>query len=790
VIASYSLEYWRASHAVVGMAITRIVHEIDASMVMSINKEEPELVGILNKGIAAITKDELEPMYRRWFGPDYSDRVAAVRVRLNADERAWLVDHPVLRVGVDPRWAPVEFTDEAGVAKGMSLAYLERLGKMLGVRFEARPGLSWTTALSGLREREVDVLPAIAATPSLKQHMRFTESYLSLPAAIFSAADVAYLGGPEALKGKTVAVVRDDAVESWLRGNWPDLQLLSASDTYEALRSVAQGRAFAFIGNLVTTSYYIGESGPAQIRVAGETDFVYHLGMGVRGDWPILAGILQKGLDAIPANERDAIYREWISIRYQHRVDYSLLWYVLAAAALILLIFVYWNRRLAAEVGRRRRAEAAYREAKEAAEQANRAKSIFLANMSHELRTPLNAVLGFASLLHTTNLEDAKRGSYLEGLSTAGKSLLQLIDDLLELSKAVAGKLELHTKPVDLRAMVRELELMFGRPATAKGLQLIMAVADEVPQAVLLDEVRLRQILVNLIGNAVKFTDAGHVEVRIRGDAVAEGVFQLTLTVADTGNGIAPDQQEKIFEIYSHPAYPGMADNGGAGLGLSISRRLARLMGGDIRLDSAPARGSTFALTLPHVKAAERAALALQVHPVPDTALAFAPARILVADGDASNRRLLVGYIAPYGFDSVEAEDGEQVLQEVRNRVPALILMDSAMPVLNGLEATRVLKADPATAHIPVIAITAAVTKEAEQEIRSVCDAYLEKPVSRPELVSTLARYLPCSRELPGVPAAPTPPPRRSLAQPGKKWWLRLVQHTRTPGGLRRRPFH
>jgi len=337
-IASYSLEYWRASSGAMGIVPTRIVRETESRMVMTIRKDRAELVGILNKGLAAITPEEVEPLYRRWFGADYLAKTSVFGATFSADERAWLAANPVVRVGIDPQWAPIEFVDADGVPRGMSVAYLERLGRMLGTRFEIVPGLSWTEALRRIGARELDLLPAIASTPERLGTMRFTAPYLSFPAAIFSAADVAYLGGPESLKGRKVAAVRDEAVVAWLLAEWPDIELVTAQDTREALNMVARGDAFAFVGNLVTTSYYIGQSGLTQIKVAGETPFVYRLGMGVRGDWPILAGILQKGIDAIPAHERDAMYRDWISIRYQHGVDYSLLWRVVAAAAVLLLL--------------------------------------------------------------------------------------------------------------------------------------------------------------------------------------------------------------------------------------------------------------------------------------------------------------------------------------------------------------------------------------------------------------------------------------------------------------------
>ena len=749
---SYGLEYWRVSHGVLGFAPLRMLPESQTNLVMSIRKDWPELVAILNKGLAAITREEMAELYRRWFGQDYLSRIAP-QVTLTAEEQAWLAEHPVLRVGIDAHWAPMEFVDKTDKPQGISVAYLQRLEKLLGVRIEFAPALTWAEAKQRFDDGRLDLLPAVAITPDRQRSIHFTEPYLSLPAAIFSAAEVAYLGGLSALEGKIVAVVRDEATQDWLRKDWPQLALLPVANTQEALRKVAEGEAFAFVGNLVTTSYYIGQSGLTQIRVAGETPYTYQLGMGVRQDGPILASILQKGLDAIPKSERDAIYHEWISIQYQHHVDYGTLWTVLTLAALALFVIVYWNRRLAHEVNHRRQAEAALTQARDQAEAANRAKSAFLANVSHELRTPLTAVLGFSSLLRGKTLSEKNQG-YLEAIHAAGKSLSQLIDDILDLSRIEADKMELRTQPVEPHALLRDLQLMFGQPAAAKGLDLRVAVGEEVPAAFLGDEIRLRQILVNLIGNAIKFTEAGHVEVRATGEE-APGTFHLRIAVADTGPGIPPDQQEEIFKLFTQRRGQDPARYGGAGLGLGICRRLAALMGGEIHLASTPGQGSTFSLVVPALTVVNPAPVSEE----PATAvenLSFAPARILVADDHAANRRLLVEYLSPYGFEWIEAEDGAQALAQARHYRPALILMDIAMPVLDGLEATRRLKADPATAGIPVIAVTASVTPEQEAEVRTLCEAYLRKPVSQPMLMATLRRFLPSTVHTPHL--GPPPP--------------------------------
>ncbi len=532
VVASYALEYWRASNGVLGFAPRRMLPESPARLGISVRKDWPELVGILNKGLAAITPEEAAALNRRWFGRAALPTSEPPETALSAEERGWIAAHPVVRVGIDPAWAPVEFRDEQGLPQGISVAYLQALERQLGLRFEVVQTGSWSETLGQLEAGTLHLLPAVAVTPERQARFHLTEPYAAFPAVIFRAADVAYLGGITALAGETVAVIAEESVHEWLRDQHPEIRLLPVADTPAALRAVAGGAAFAFVGNLATTSYYIGAAGLTQIKVLGETSFVYRLGMAVPRDQPVLAGLIQKGLDAIPKHRRDAIYHDWVSIRYSHGTDLGLLWRVIAGAALLLAISGWWTLRLNREVARRRRAEAALREAKEAAEQANRAKSAFLANISHELRTPLSLVLGFASLLQGTRLPARERG-WIEAIGTAGRSLAHLIEDLLDLSRIESGRVELDPGAVDLRALLRELAALFGERATEKGLTLRVRIDDGLPAALVLDEARVRQILVNLVGNAVKFTATGGGRARRRG----RGDRDRPLALAPVGRG-------------------------------------------------------------------------------------------------------------------------------------------------------------------------------------------------------------------------------------------------------------
>jgi len=739
VLGSISLEYWRHQHTQTGFRVTGMVPEMGGELVMSVRKDWPELTAILNAGLATITTAERQAIIARWLGGELP-RPLAAKASLSAEERAWLASQPSVRVGIDPAWAPVSFVDERDAPQGIAVAYLRRLEAQLGVRLELITTPSWSAAKRQFATGRLDLLPAIATTQQRRDELLLTESYVTFPAAIFSAAEVAYLGGLNALRGKAVTVVRGDAAEEWLREGEPRIRLRPVADTREGLRSVARGEVFAFVGNLVTTSYYIGQSGLTEIKVAGETPFVYRLSMAVARDQPVLASILQKGLDAIPRSERDAIYHDWISIRYAHETDWGTLFRVLVVTGLLLFIIALWNLSLTREIARRRQAEAALREAKEAAEQANRAKGAFLANISHELRTPLNVVLGFASMLQDSARSSRERG-WLEAIHSAGKSLAQLIDDLLDLSRIEAGRMRTRAVATDVRVLLQELEAMFAQRAIDKGLAIEVQVEDAIPPSLLLDQKRVRQILVNLLGNAVKFTEAGRIDLRAGIASDGAGGQRLRLSVEDTGPGIPADQQQRIFETFAQG--PELAASDGVGLGLTISRRLAVALGGDIRLCSEPGRGSTFVLELPGLTPlpAGQSTTAFETQG-PLSTPRLGPARVLIVDDRADNRALLREFLVDQPLEVLEASSGEEAVAIARSQQPHLMLMDVAMPGVDGLEAARRLKADALTAEIPILAVTAAAGSENQPALGQAFDRVLQKPLSRAELLAALGRWL------------------------------------------------
>jgi signal transduction histidine kinase/ligand-binding sensor domain-containing protein/CheY-like chemotaxis protein len=395
---------------------------------------------------------------------------------------------------------------------------------------------------------------------------------------------------------------------------------------------------------------------------------------------------------------------------------------------------------------------------KEAAEAANRAKSVFLANMSHEFRTPLNAILGFSQLMIRsetikpelgTNLTDDQREN-LEVIVRSGEHLLGLINDVLEMSKIEAGRATLNEHSFDLQRMLDGLEEMFCYRAEEKGLSLTVTRIPEVPQYVKADEGKIRQVLMNLLGNAIKFTHMGQIELRVRytdGLGVGSGDGKRSPTLAfeveDSGPGIALEDQELIFDPFVQSA-AGKQDQEGTGLGLTISEQFANLMNGELTVESEFGQGSTFTFTVPvtTLDAIElrSAQTTRRVVGIEEDQPTF---RLLVVDDKEVNRQLMVKFLEPYNFEVREAINGLEAVEIWEEWEPQLIWMDMRMPVMDGYEATRTIKGTTRGHATVIIALTASALEEDRVVILSEgCDAYIRKPFRQEEIYEALSTHL------------------------------------------------
>jgi len=382
------------------------------------------------------------------------------------------------------------------------------------------------------------------------------------------------------------------------------------------------------------------------------------------------------------------------------------------------------------------------RRARDIAEAANRAKSLFLANMSHELRTPLNAILGFTQLMQQDQNLTPKQHDDLLTIDRSGQHLLGLINDVLEISRIESGKITLEKKAFNLRSMLVAVEEMIRVRAEKQGLLLRCELADALPGYVLGDEHRLRQILLNLLGNAVKYTPSGWVAMRVRIDDKAAATTIL-FEVEDSGPGIAKEDQDHIFEAFFQTT-EGAAKGEGTGLGLTISHQYVSMMGGELKVESQLGQGSLFHFAIPlrAIDAAmvqepsdERRVIGLEGDP--------RSYRILIAEDNDDNRRLLRRILEGVGLEVREAVDGKQALEQFEQWRPHLIWMDMRMPVMDGYEATRRIKAHAAGKETVVLALTASAFEEERSEVLAAgCDAFLRKPIRQSLIYAALEHHL------------------------------------------------
>jgi len=763
--------YLIGKHFLVDIQPVYFLKQYSAVGVASISSESSELISIMNKALAAIDQAKVNATVQTWTRLKEKEKTAPIV--LTAKDKAWLQSYPNLaqlafRIrqqvqlsAQEHKWlssrlrVPIQVGDYPpfhfvadDTPQGISIDYVRVMCMAHDLECDFAQGLTTSESIDSMQSPGgIAIQPGWQLNSERNELASFTQPYVASPFVIFQRQDSDRILHMEDLLGKRVVVEKNYAIHELLRKRFPNLQLIETDFTTEALKTLAAGQADAYVSNLMAGHYLSLELGLPNIVVAAPAPFKpNNLSIAVRKDWPELASIIDKSIIAMTADEHKNIRNRWLTVDFQQKTDYSLVWKTALVFLIILAIVLAWVQVMRRQTVALSESEARLRKARDDADAANRAKSTFLANMSHELRTPLNAILGFSEMLSRDAEITGNKKEKITIINHSGEHLLEMINDVLDLSKIEAGRIELEPQAFELPRMLQDIGLMFEARAENAGLRFYLDRDSSLPPYITSDVSKLRQILFNLLGNAVKFTTEGSITLRIKTEVIKDNSSMVTLhlEVKDTGPGISPEQMERIFEPFVQ-AKRFKTNTKGTGLGLAISKSFVELLGGEISAESEIGKGSLFQVNIP-VELAE-AAEVVDLKAIRRAVLGLEPDqptwRILVVEDSAENRLLLSSILHQAGFEIREAENGKEAVTLFQEWQPHFIWMDMRMPVMDGYKATATIRELPGGDAVKIVAITASAFKEQRKNIiEAGCNDVVHKPVQSYEIFESMTQQL------------------------------------------------
>ncbi|HDN9013951.1 TPA: transporter substrate-binding domain-containing protein [Aeromonas salmonicida] len=570
------------------------------SLYLGISNHKSRLGVRFDTAIQALTVEQRSTLEQRWLGDNSLSFLGHSAFLLRPDEREWLSRLPPLTLGLIPGWVPFSYADSSGKLTGLIGDYLALFKDKLGLAYLYHADQSWSELLQALLHQEVDLTIIPTRISQQLVGWQLSQPITSFPVVIAMARGSNTIGGFAELAGKHL-IVTDSMLTAELKARISDIQITVVPGPEEGLAMVAAGAGDAYMGNLAVISRLINERFDDSLHIVAPTPFKDELAVAVRETYAPLLPLINRVLASMSDKEKQQIRNSWLAVNYSEGIPWQKLIQTLIPVGTGVTLFIlslsiaYW--RLRQEILHRRQVEEALARAKESAEHAASKKAEFLATMSHEIRTPMNSIVGMAEQLSFTSL-DLEQRQMVAIINRGAEGLLQLIGNVLDYSKLDVGKVALAPSSFLLRELIDSVLTMISSEVQRKGLQCYLRVDDEVGARFTGDVLRLKQVLFNLVSNAIKFTERGFIELSIKLEVQTDGEQRLLIGVQDTGIGMSTEAQARIFNAFEQADGATTRSYGGTGLGLSISHTLAELMEGELKLESAPGLGTFIGLSV------------------------------------------------------------------------------------------------------------------------------------------------------------------------------------------------
>jgi len=815
----------------------------------AVKKGNKELLTLINKGFEKISDEELSSIELKWTEELTYAKLNGSKEKLlfTEEEYNYLNSKKELKMCIDPDWLPFEKL-ENGKHQGIVSEIFKLFKKDLNIPIKIVETTSWKESLTTAKLRRCDILSAVVKTPEREKYLSFTKPYMAFPEVLVTREKEPFIANLDNAFNKKIGVVGGYVITELLKNRYPHINLIETEDIIDGLYKVGNGELYGFVGTLPALTYALAKNGMTNLKISSKVGIDYKIRIGSRSDEAILTSIFNKLIERVDKQLINKIEDDWLKIKLQEEIDYTLIYKILAWFSVIIILIFYWNRKLKQEITERTKAqeelskflqiieqsqvsimltdlegtilyvnphcaiESGYTKeellgnkpnifksglqsaqfydelwrtiksgetwhgefsnrrkdgtlfwvkstiapifddeknikyftsikqditdrvntqeklivAQNEANEANDAKSDFLANMSHEIRTPMNAVLGMLYLLEKTQLKDNQK-DYIKKANAAANSLLGIINDILDFSKIEANKLEIKRSEFNIYELLTETTSILSVKAEDNNIELLTSFDEEIPVFIRTDRLRLAQILNNLISNAIKFTHDGEVFISIKLlEKDSEGNVKLKFCVKDTGIGISKENQSKLFNEFTQVDESVTRSFHGTGLGLVISKKLSKLLGGEIWIEESIVDiGTTICFTIDAKISTKKEYLGF-IFPNGLNNL-----RVLLVDDNNLALEVLSGMLDSFGYTTTCVNNGYEAIDLLREESFDLVFLDYKMPKMNGLETYKKYKSILKEKTPKTLIVTAYINEVIQKNVEDLgISGYLQKPIS------------------------------------------------------------